>query len=65
MIVNLDAYYSQQGFVQVPLVQLGVHEGQQIQVTDVITGSSYNWDKEWSFVELHPALPFHLFKIKK
>jgi len=64
-VVNLDAYYSQQGFVQLPLHELGIHEGQTITVTDVITGSSYQWDKEWNFVELHPALPFHLFKIKK
>jgi starch synthase (maltosyl-transferring) len=65
MIVNLDPYYAQNGWVQLPLHSLGIHEGQNVSVTDLITGSSYNWDKEWNFVELHPALPFHLFKIKK
>ncbi|MCW5520435.1 alpha-1,4-glucan--maltose-1-phosphate maltosyltransferase [Aureitalea sp. L0-47] len=65
MIVNLDPYYTQNGWVQLPLHSLGIHEGQNVSVTDLITGSSYNWDKEWNFVELHPALPFHLFKIKK
>lgn len=42
-----------------------IHEGQQIQVEDLVTGSSYNWHSEWNFVELHPTLPFHIFKINK
>ncbi|MBX2827369.1 MAG: alpha-1,4-glucan--maltose-1-phosphate maltosyltransferase [Flavobacteriaceae bacterium] len=64
-VVNLDPYYAQNGWVQLPMEDLGMHEGQTIRVHDLITGSSYHWDKEWNFVELHPALPFHLFKIEK
>lgn len=65
MVASLDAYYTRQGWVKIPLMDLGVREGQQIRVKDLITGSSYVWDKEWCFVELHPGLPFHLFKIIK
>ena len=65
IIVSLEPYYMQQGTVQLPLVDLGVHEGQQITVSDLVTGSSYNWYSEWNFVELHPTLPFHIFKISK
>ncbi len=65
MIVSLDAYYSKQGHVKIPLHSLGIHHGHNIVVTDLITGNSYHWDKEWCYVELHPALPFHLFKIQK
>ncbi|WP_224490638.1 alpha-1,4-glucan--maltose-1-phosphate maltosyltransferase [Robertkochia flava] len=65
MVVNLDAYYSKQGWVRLPLQELGVSEGQQIKMHDLITGSTYVWDKEWNYVELHPALPFHLFQILK
>ena len=65
MVVNLDAYYTKQGWVKLPMHELGVREGQQLRMEDVITGSSYIWDKEWNFVELHPTLPFHLFKISK
>lgn len=65
MIVNLDPYYAQNGWVQLPLQSMGIHPGHRLTVTDLITGSSYHWDKEWNFVELHPALPFHLFKISK
>jgi starch synthase (maltosyl-transferring) len=65
MIASLDAYYSKQGWVRLPLQSLGINEGHTVMVTDLITGNSYHWDKEWNFVELHPALPFHLFKIQK
>ncbi|CAM3313875.1 Alpha-1,4-glucan:maltose-1-phosphate maltosyltransferase [Flavobacterium longum] len=62
MIVNLDPYYAKQGMVRLPIERIG---WQPVTVIDLITGNSYNWDKEWNFVELHPALPFHLFKIRK
>ncbi len=65
IIISLDQYYAQQGTVQLPLHDLGINEGQQIQVEDLVTGSSYNWHSEWNFVELHPTLPFHIFKINK
>lgn len=65
MIVNLDPYYAQNGWVQLPLEQMGLSQGHPLQMTDLITASSYIWDKEWNFVELHPALPFHLFKISR
>ena len=65
MVVNLDPYYPQSGWIELPLEEMGVAEGHSITVHDLITESSYIWNKRWNFVELHPALPFHLFKIKK
>lgn len=65
MIASLDAYYTKQSWVKLPLASLGIQSGQNITVVDLITGNSYHWDKEWNFVELHPTLPFHLFKIIK
>ncbi len=63
IIISLDPYYAQQGNVQLPLQDLNIQAGHQVQVNDLLTGSSYNWYHEWNFVELHPALPFHIFKI--
>lgn len=63
IIISLDPYYAQQGNVQLPLADLNISAGQQVQVHDLLTGSSYNWYHEWNFVELHPALPFHIFKL--
>ncbi len=65
VIISLDPYYAQQGTVQLPLHDLGIPQGHQVQLKDLITGSSYNWYDEWNFVELHPTLPFHIFKINK
>jgi starch synthase (maltosyl-transferring) len=60
MVVSLDAFNTSQAMVKLPkelLRNLPVH------ITDLITGNSYIWDKEWNFVELPSELPFHLFKI--
>ena len=65
MICSLDAYYAKQAWVKIPLQSLGIIEGQSFTVTDLITGNSYIWNREWNFIEIHPSLPFHLFKIQK
>jgi len=65
VVVNLDPYYPQQGTVQLPLKELGILAGHHITVHDLVTGSSYNWYNEWNFIELHPSLPFHIFRINK
>jgi starch synthase (maltosyl-transferring) len=62
MVASLDAYHTAQAMVRIPnalLINL------PLRITDLITGNSYIWDKEWNFVELSPELPFHLFKIQK
>jgi starch synthase (maltosyl-transferring) len=65
IIISLDNYYEQQGTLQLPLHDLGLASGHHIQVQDLITNSSYLWNNEWNFIELHPTLPFHIFKINK
>jgi len=65
MVVNLDPYYTQTGWVQVPLDKLGISEGTRYLAHDLITGNSYPWEKEWNYIELNPnALPFHLFRLE-
>ena len=66
MVVNLDPYHTQSGWVQLPLKQLGGKEGDTFLMEDLLTSNSYYWEKEWNFVELNPhVIPFHLFKITK
>ncbi|PKP15823.1 MAG: alpha-1,4-glucan--maltose-1-phosphate maltosyltransferase [Bacteroidetes bacterium HGW-Bacteroidetes-23] len=62
MVCSLNAQNPLQAVVRLPLEELG---NQPVKVTDLITGNSYFWDREWNFVELNPALPFHLFKIER
>ena len=62
MVASLDAHNTQQAIVRLPDALL---RNVPVEITDLITGNSYIWDKEWNFVELSPELPFHLFKIRK
>ncbi|HEX8575092.1 MAG TPA: alpha-1,4-glucan--maltose-1-phosphate maltosyltransferase [Flavobacterium sp.] len=62
IVVSLDAHHTVQAVVKLPAMLLN-YAG--ITITDLITGNSYTWDKEWNFVEQNPSLPFHLFKIQR
>jgi len=64
VIINLDSHYSQRGMLQLPISELSLNIEQGVTVHDLVTDNSYLWYDEWNFVELHPALPFHLFHIK-
>ena len=64
-VISLDAHHSQTGSVQLPMQDLDIHHGQKIEVKDLVTANSYNWYNEWNYIELHPNLPFHIFKINK
>ncbi len=65
-IVNLDEYNAQNGWVQVPLSKIHIGGNEKYLVTDLVSGSTYQWTGEWNFVELRPpALPYHLFRIHK
>ena len=65
IIISLDNFNAQRGTVKLPLQELGVSPGHKIGLNDLITQSSYDWYSEWNYVELHPTLPFHIFKINK
>lgn len=62
MVVSLNPYSQSQAMIRLPLEHLA---NQPVQIVDLITGNSYDWNKEWNYVELNPELPFHLFKIQK
>ena len=65
IIISLDAFNSQQGTVQMPLYELGLSAGNKMVMHDLFTNNSYDWYNEWNYVEIHPTLPFHIFKINK
>ena len=62
MVVNLDAFNTSRAMVKLPNTLL---EYLPVRITDLITGNTYVWNKEWNFVELSPELPFHLFEIQR
>lgn len=66
MVVNLDPFNTQTGFVHIPIEELGIDYGQQYVVKDLISGEKYKWHDDWNYVELNPyAMPAHVFRLEK
>lgn len=65
VVVNLDPYHTQSGWVKVPLERLNIGDQESYSVTDLLSGASYIWQNEWNYVELHPqAIPAHILKVE-
>jgi len=66
IVVNLDPHYTQSGWIQVPLSEMGIEPDQPFLAQDLLGGSQYIWQGEYNYVELNPnILPAHILKIKK
>ncbi|MGO4911826.1 alpha-1,4-glucan--maltose-1-phosphate maltosyltransferase [Leeuwenhoekiella sp. W20_SRS_FM14] len=63
IVVSLDPYYKQAGKVRLPYELMRHTPRAHVMVKDLITDSTYNWNEEWNYIELHPSLPFHIFQI--
>ncbi|MGH3442990.1 MAG: maltotransferase domain-containing protein [Nitriliruptorales bacterium] len=63
-IVNTDPQRTQSGWVHLDLHDLGLEEGQQFQVLDLVTGARYRWEGSANYVELNPhVVPGHVFEV--
>lgn len=64
--VNLDPHHPQEGWVQVPIHDLGIGPDERYQVHDLITDIRYLWHREWNYIRLDPAaMPAHLFRVRR
>ena len=61
MVVSLDGISRQNAMIRIPIEKMGQNP---LNITDLITGNSYQWAQLWNYVELTPEMPFHLFKIE-
>jgi starch synthase (maltosyl-transferring) len=63
-VANLDLRWTQSGWVQMPLAELGLDPQQPYLVEDLLNNKSYEWHGEWNYVELNPKMtPAHIFRI--
>jgi starch synthase (maltosyl-transferring) len=63
-VVNLDAFHTQSGWLQLDLSHLGLDPGESFQVLDLLTGVRYLWQGERNYVELSPEkIPAHIFRV--
>jgi starch synthase (maltosyl-transferring) len=63
VVVNLDPWNAQSGWLHLDLGALGVEPG-GYRVTDLLTNAHYDWQSPDNFVQLDPAsVPAHVFLV--
>ncbi|MBV9387101.1 MAG: alpha-1,4-glucan--maltose-1-phosphate maltosyltransferase [Chroococcidiopsidaceae cyanobacterium CP_BM_ER_R8_30] len=66
MVVNIDPYNTQSGWLSLSLTSLGLNPYQAFQIRDLLTDVEYQWSGEHNYVELNPyVLPAHIFCISR
>jgi starch synthase (maltosyl-transferring) len=66
VVVNLDPFHTQSGWLHLPLGRLGIDPHQPFLVHDLIADDKVIWQHERNYVELNPrVLPFHIFRLRR
>ncbi|MHB1167964.1 MAG: alpha-1,4-glucan--maltose-1-phosphate maltosyltransferase [Longimicrobiales bacterium] len=65
VVINMDAHWTQSGFLELPLAELGLPEAAPYLAHDLLSGARYTWEGAWNFVELNPAAgPVHIMRLE-
>ena len=65
-VVNLDPNYTQSGWLELSLEELGIDPVHPYQVHDLLSDSRYMWHGPRNFIELNPHIsPAHLFRVRR
>ena len=66
VVVNLDPFHKQSGWLRIPVGQLGMDPTQPYLLHDLLSDDRYIWQGEENFVELNPHIsPASIFRIRK
>jgi starch synthase (maltosyl-transferring) len=66
VVVNLDCFNTQMGWVQLDLAALGLDAEHAFQVHDLLSDARYRWQGSRNFVKLEPeSLPAHIFRLRR
>jgi starch synthase (maltosyl-transferring) len=66
VVVNLDPFHKQSGWVTVPIDEFGIDPEQPYLVHDLLSQDKYIWHGERNYVELDPhVIPAHIFRLRK
>lgn len=66
VVVNLDPYHTQAGWVDLPLVALGLDPQQPYQVHDLLGDARYLWHGPRNYVELNPqGVPAAILRVRR
>jgi starch synthase (maltosyl-transferring) len=62
-IVNLDPVWTQSGFVELPVEDLGIDVRHPYRMVDLLTGAKFTWQGTRNYVELRPnEVPAHILR---
>jgi starch synthase (maltosyl-transferring) len=65
VLVNLNPYYTQTGWVELPLDLLGLESERPYQMHDLLSDARYLWHGQRNYVELNPhTAPAHIFRVR-
>ena len=66
VVVNLDPYHLQGGWVRIPMKELGVDPHQPYLVHDLLSDEKFIWHGEKNYIQLDPSVvPAHIFRVRK
>ena len=66
VVVNLDCFHAQAGWVRLELASLGLDATQAFQVHDLLGDGKYLWQGLQNYVELVPeSLPAHILRVRR
>jgi len=66
MVVNLDPYHKQSGWLNLPLEELGIDPGQSYLLHDILSNDKYIWQGGRNYLELDPqVMPAHILKVHR
>ena len=66
VVVNLDPHQKQHSFLELPIEQFGLMEGDAYQVHDLLSDARYIWRGRRNYVELDPEIqPAHIFRVRR
>ncbi len=66
VVVNLDYQYTQSGWTDLTLEELGLDHDKPYKVHDLLADATYRWQGSRNYVELNPKkMPAHIFRIHR
>jgi starch synthase (maltosyl-transferring) len=66
VVVNLDPFHMQHGWVQLPAGRAGHPPGVTYEVRDLLSDERYFWRGEWNYVRLDPEIrPAHILRVQR
>jgi starch synthase (maltosyl-transferring) len=63
VVVNLDAFHKQAGWIDLDLKALRVRPEDSIQAWDQLSGARFLWQGARNYIELSTEMPAHIFRV--